>query len=321
MGLIDLFSIIFVALWAYWGYRRGAIFTLADLFGFAVSVLLALKIYPPIGDYLAERFSTTNSLGNLAAFIGVFAALHTLYMWFLMKIYRPLPGILSVRNWRLPDRLLGILPGITVGVLWLGCIFAFLTWFPFSGTAKAAIQNSAIGRSLVSEATRAEPQIERLFGPVARDSIGFITVRNAEEKRSISVPKQRDVSVDRNSEFQMLDKINAARREVGLPRLVMDEKLRIVARKHSEEMFRLGYFSHNSPVSGSPFDRMGKAGIKYLLAGENIAYAQNVDLAHEGLMNSKPHRENILTPDFGKVGIGIVDAGLYGEMFTQDFTD
>lgn len=321
MDIVDFFSLGFIVLWGFWGYKRGALFSLADLLGFGLSIIVALKLYPPFGVYLARRLSTTNSLGNLAAFLGVFTAFHVLYMWLLMKIYRPVSGMLFVRHLRRLERLLGILPGMTVGIVWLGFIFGFLTWFPFSLTAKAAINNSSIGKPLANQATRVEPQIERLLGPVARDSIGFITIRNEKESKSVGVPRQNNLSPDRTSEIQMLVKVNMARRQVGLPKLVMDEKLRIVARKHSEEMFRLGYFSHNSPVNGSPFDRMSKAGIEYLIAGENIAYAQNTDLAHEGLMNSKPHRENILTPDFGKVGIGIVNAGLYGEMFTQDFTD
>jgi len=44
-------------------------------------------------------------------------------------------------------------------------------------------------------------------------------------------------------------------------------------------------------------------------------------LAMQGLMNSPGHRANILSPSFHKVGIGVLDAGIYGEMFVQEFTD
>ena len=66
---------------------------------------------------------------------------------------------------------------------------------------------------------------------------------------------------------------------------------------------------------------MEKAGISYQAAGENLAYAPNVDVAHTGLMNSEGHRANILSADFGKVGIGVIDGGVYGKMFVQEFTD
>ena len=84
-------------------------------------------------------------------------------------------------------------------------------------------------------------------------------------------------------------------------------------------MFRLKYFSHQSPVSGSPFDRLKAAGVTYQRAGENLAYAQSVTVAHRGLMQSPGHRANILMPEYTRIAIGIVSAGPYGRMFTQMF--
>jgi uncharacterized protein YkwD len=41
----------------------------------------------------------------------------------------------------------------------------------------------------------------------------------------------------------------------------------------------------------------------------------------QGLLNSPGHRANILNGNFKKVGIGVMDAGVYGKMFVQEFTD
>jgi len=92
-----------------------------------------------------------------------------------------------------------------------------------------------------------------------------------------------------------------------------------VARQHSVEMFQLKYFGHQSPSLGSPFDRLQAAKISYTRAGENLAYARSVAIAHRGLMESPGHRENILRPEFTKVAIGVIAAGSYGRMFTQLF--
>ena len=54
----------------------------------------------------------------------------------------------------------------------------------------------------------------------------------------------------------MLRLVNQERTLAGIQPLVADDRLREVARAHSEEMFRLGYFAHDSPLSGSPFDRL-----------------------------------------------------------------
>ena len=66
---------------------------------------------------------------------------------------------------------------------------------------------------------------------------------------------------------------------------------------------------------------MEKAGIKFGAAGENIAYASTLELAHNGLMRSPGHRANILSDDFKRIGIGVMDGGIYGKMFGQDFLD
>lgn len=60
-------------------------------------------------------------------------------------------------------------------------------------------------------------------------------------------------------------------------------------------------------------------GINYVQAGENIAGNQDVQKAHDALMNSPGHRKNILSSDFTHIGIGIKKGGPYGYMFTQMF--
>jgi uncharacterized protein YkwD len=66
-------------------------------------------------------------------------------------------------------------------------------------------------------------------------------------------------------------------------------------------------------------DRMQQARIGYLSAGENLALAPSLYLAHSGLMRSPGHRANILRPQFGRLGIGILDTGQHGLMVTQNF--
>ena len=56
-------------------------------------------------------------------------------------------------------------------------------------------------------------------------------------------------------------------------------------------------------------------------AGENLALSQNAGLAMEGLMDSPLHRANILSPEYTKIGIGIMDGGVYGLMVTQVFSN
>ncbi len=120
-------------------------------------------------------------------------------------------------------------------------------------------------------------------------------------------------------EQQMLNLINQERAAAGLKPLAMDQSLVKMARLKSQDMIDKNYFSHTSPTYGSPFDMMKTYGVTYRYAGENLAGNQTVDRAHTALMNSEGHRANILKAEFTHVGIGIVDGGPYGKMFTQMF--
>ncbi|MBA3723897.1 MAG: hypothetical protein H0W89_03300 [Candidatus Levybacteria bacterium] len=115
--------------------------------------------------------------------------------------------------------------------------------------------------------------------------------------------------------------VNTERAKAGLNLVSFDNSLRDVAREHSDDMFSRGYFSHQSLEGLSPFDRMEDAGIDFAYAGENLALAPSTPLAMQGLMNSRGHRDNILSPNFNKIGIGVIDGGIYGKMYSQEFSN
>lgn len=120
-------------------------------------------------------------------------------------------------------------------------------------------------------------------------------------------------------EQQMLNLVNGARTRAGLPALKADLELTKVARIKSQDMIANSYFSHQSPTYGSPFTMLRTFGVSYRTAGENIAGNGTVQGAHTALMNSSGHRANILSSQYTSVGIGIVQGGRYGMMFTQLF--
>ena len=54
------------------------------------------------------------------------------------------------------------------------------------------------------------------------------------------------------------------------------------------------------------------------IVGENLALAVTVEIAHDGLMASPGHRENIEHPEFSSLGVGVVDTP-YGLIVVQVF--
>ncbi|QUH20607.1 CAP domain-containing protein [Alkaliphilus sp. B6464] len=118
------------------------------------------------------------------------------------------------------------------------------------------------------------------------------------------------------SEIQMIEYVNKARQDAGLQPLQIDVDLSYVARLKSQDMSDNKYFSHDSPTYGSPFDMMTKFGIKYRGAAENIAKNSSVEAAHNALMRSQGHKENILNPTYTHIGVGIHN-GHYTQMFIR----
>jgi len=120
-------------------------------------------------------------------------------------------------------------------------------------------------------------------------------------------------------EEKMLQLINQERAKAGAAPLTLDPELVRIARLKSQDMIDKNYFDHNSPTYGDPFTMMRNMGVQYGFAGENLAGNPSLDNAHETLMASPGHRKNILNPNYTHVGIGIVEGGRYGKMYTQLF--
>lgn len=121
-----------------------------------------------------------------------------------------------------------------------------------------------------------------------------------------------------NIEAAMRQLVDNERLSRGIPALVEDPLLTKLARIKSQDMVDNRYFAHTSPTLGSPFEMMRSAGVSYRRAGENLASAGNVHVAHYRLMDSSGHRATILNSRYTHIGIGIVPNGR-GIMVTQLF--
>jgi uncharacterized protein YkwD len=126
-------------------------------------------------------------------------------------------------------------------------------------------------------------------------------------------------SFDVDAERQLLEMANADRAHAGLAPLKMDDGLVRAARVHATKMAAQQQLSHQFSGEPSLTDRISAASTLHLdRAGENVAMAGSADQAHEALMASPPHRDNLLSPKFNVAGIGAVRTG--GRLYVaQDF--
>ncbi|WP_159434202.1 CAP domain-containing protein [Domibacillus mangrovi] len=125
------------------------------------------------------------------------------------------------------------------------------------------------------------------------------------------------VHIERGNEQQIYEITNMMRSRYGLSLLKWNTGAAAAAKNHSKDMFASGYFDHESPQFGGLEDRLERANVMYHSSGENIA-ANYVDAAAavEGWLNSKEHREIMLSESFSTLG-----TGAYRKHYTQNFTE
>lgn len=125
-------------------------------------------------------------------------------------------------------------------------------------------------------------------------------------------------TVDTAYADQVVNLVNQERAAAGLAPLASDPALAKLALDKAKDMVVNQYFDHQSPTYGSPFDMMRSYGISYSYAGENIAKGQRTPQeVMTAWMNSQGHRQNIMSPNFTKIGVGYYN-GAWVQAFIAD---
>jgi uncharacterized protein YkwD len=133
------------------------------------------------------------------------------------------------------------------------------------------------------------------------------------------VASDESPSYDTDAERQLLQMANAERVRAGLPALKLDQGLTSAARVHAAEMASQNQISHQFSGEPSLTQRISANSNLHLnREGENVAMAENAGQAHQALMASPPHRDNLLSPNFNVAGFGVFRGG--GRLYVaQDF--
>jgi uncharacterized protein YkwD len=130
-----------------------------------------------------------------------------------------------------------------------------------------------------------------------------------------------DEKFESKLEDSLLVLTNAERAKHELPPLTKHIPVARVARAHSLDMVKEGYFGHVNPQGLNVWERLNIAGIWYASCAENVGKTLTVTNANRGFMESESHRENILTEEYTHLGIGIFK-GPDGLLYTtQNFIE
>ncbi len=317
---IDIIILAFVILQIYEGWAQGFISLAVNLASFLASLWLAVRFHAPVGSFIVEKFGLAATWTNVLGYIVVALVSQIFLEEMFHRIIRALPDKFHTSKM---NHRLGIVVSALNALIIISFFLLLVLALPFRGSIKADIRNSEVGSRLVRLSEQYGGQVRSSVEEAAKDALKFLTIEpKSNESIPLDIPK-KDITLqaDVATENEMVNLVNKERKDKGLSQLTFDTAIRDVARDKSRDMFERRYFSHYDPDGKNAADRMNEARVSYTLVGENLAYAPDLASAHQGLMSSEGHRANILEPRYGRIGIGVIDGGIYGKMFTQIFAD
>lgn len=320
---VSWIDILFVGIFIYFavkGWTQGVLYLSASFIAFVASLFLALRYAGIVSIFLTSVFGLGGKwAGFLAYFLIAFAAEALISEMLSRMLSKSSNG--KTQNTLL--KILGAFVSATSGLFLVTLFLFILLLVPIRGSVKDDIRSSFIAPRFLSIVELYGGPLPNVLKQSAKELTKFITVKPASQERIDLdlVVKEKDLNVDKKNEEAMVKLVNVEREQVGGSELVVSQSLTEVARAYATRMMLERFFSHYDPEGHDVAYRLDAASIRYGTAGENLAYAPDLRSAHEGLMNSEGHRRNILDKRFSTVGIGVIDAGIWGKMFVQVFTD
>lgn len=315
---VDFVIIITLLIFIFDAIGRPLISELFDFLSFLTAFILSFVFYNIPGTFFENAFGIPHGLALVLGFVTIWFLSETTFFIIARLIY---PYLIKMKIKIPGEKFLAVIPAILRSLIFIALFLVLTATFPIQPAIKKSVQDSHIGSYILKNAYGLETPVKNVFGGVSNDTLTFLTIKPKTDERVDLGFRTRDYRPDDTIENQMIELVNDERTSRGLKPLVFDENLREIGRSHSADMFAKGYFSHFDPEGKSVADRVNEANIEYQVVGENLAYAPSLELAHKGLMNSPGHRANILSEDYAKIGIGVMDGGVYGLMFTQVFSN
>lgn len=315
---IDFLILILLIYYISEAFRVGFWILMSDFISFLISLLVALRFYGFFAEILVSNFNLTSSLAKPIGFLFTAFISEALLAFLLAKIVKKIP----YKLWKNEiNKIAGIIPAVGEGLVLTSFILMLAVSLPLAVNIKKDITESKIGGFLIVKTAGIEKSVNQIFGDILDDTLTYLTVNNKQGEEVALQHQEIALSVDESSENQMLLLVNKERVNFGVGELVSDDTLKLVSRAYATDMWERKYFSHYSPEGEDVGDRLEFVKYEFISAGENLALAPTVMTAHLGLMNSEGHRKNILDGGFDRIGIGVIDNGIYGKIFVQVFSD
>ena len=320
LNWVDFIIILLVCYELYQGWKAGFVRLGISFIAFALSLWISIFYNVPVSHFFSEKFGIASTWSSVLSYVSISLVGQTIVTHILAFVLAKMPA--KIEKSPINSVLGSIISGLNT-LTTIAFVLLIILALPLKGTVQKDIRASAIGGKILSFVETYGGPIKSTADEIKNTASKFLTVSpgsNASMPLDI-VTTPDELVVDDEKERALLSLVNKEREKAGASTLTVDVTIVAVARAHSKDMLLRRYFSHNTPDGKDLGNRLDAAGVHYSSAGENIAFAPDVESAHQGLMNSPDHKKNLLDPEFHHVGIGIIATTKYGIMVTQDFTN
>lgn len=322
MNWIDLVIIGVLFYYGFRGYTQGIISILVELGGYVVAYFISLRFsnigFSLISKYLPKDFphSYEGTLG-VAVIWTITMFLYYLIAPFIIKLIPPFISHSTI------NKVIGIIGSLLKGVILLSIILFVLSIIPLPSSYANLLHSSLFAGNIQKVTMFLENKIGNNIPSTIGDAVKELSLipnsNNKTEKLIELGYTLSNTTINEKDEATMFTFVNDQRKKAGLTGLILDPTLTQVGRTYGKYMYLNGFFSHITPAGQTPFDRVKDSRILFNFVGENIAKAPDVNAANTGFMNSPEHKANILSKDYNKIGIGVIDGGVHGKIFVQNF--
>ena len=312
MNVIDIGIILFVAVFILVFFGLGIVTALESFLSFIISFFLSSLLLSPILSFLYRIGWRENVQTPLAIYPLLLILFWGIIFAVLSVLYNPHKTTLS--------KILS-LPVLLIYAIFLA--FAISIFLPqyleVFGLPDAA--NGSRFINFVNGKISVKNFRQRYLNSLDPNLIQSVIVTK-EDNEVILLKFEISSAISRPDLVgEMFKLINESRKNAGLTQFLLDPKLDVLAQNYAQAIAQTKYFGHIDKDNKLPSDRARSAGINFDYIGENLVLAPDAMLAHQALMDSAPHKKNIESPVFKRVGIGAVDLGKQGIVFVEEFSN
>src|SRR3989304_8740707 len=181
MNWVDLVIVIVAILFAIEGQRRGFFVQVFDIIGFLISLAASLTFYSQAAQLLVKFFNLPKIAANPVGFLLIWIIAESIFFTIASGIFKK---FLSKFSNIYLNKFFGFIPAALNALLFLAFALLFVVSLPIKPDIKKDVFDSKVGSVLVDKAQVLERPFSSIFGPIAKQTLTFLTI-NPKETGSV----------------------------------------------------------------------------------------------------------------------------------------